>query len=99
MKRTRRETRDGTKKEHIYPFIVIALDPRNQAQEGQQLRLHLKRNIIPFDDVVHSKWHSSPSPEHHHGGLKTDGIVSFPIDHNLRNQLFSHEFNGLSQSN
>jgi hypothetical protein len=78
------------KTEHLYLLIVIALSPCNQAQECQQLRLHLKRNIIPFDDIVYSKWHPSTSPEHHHGGLKTDGIVPFPIDHNLWNQLFSH---------
>jgi hypothetical protein len=61
-----------------------ALSPCNQTQHGQDLRLHLQRDIETRRDIIGSKRHTSTSPEKHHRALETDGVVPFVVDEDLR---------------
>jgi hypothetical protein len=71
----------------MYPFIVIALNPRNETQKRQYLRLNSQSNVELFDDVVYPKRDTSPCPEHHHRRLKTRCIMTTVVNDDLGNQL------------
>lgn len=72
-----------------YSFVVVALDPSDETQKRQDLRLYPQGDVELFDDVVHAQRHTRPCPEHHHRWLKTRCIMSSIINDDLRNQLLS----------
>lgn len=77
----------GCGKDETYFLIVITLDPCEQAQKRQCLRLDFQSNVEISDNVIHAQWDSSPGPKHHHGRLQTSGVVSAVIDNDLRDEL------------
>lgn len=69
------------------PVVIAALCPSDKAEQGQDLWLDAQGNIKLLSDVVDAQGHASPGPEHHHGWLKANGVVT-PVVHNyLRDQL------------
>lgn len=77
--------RSGSKRTHI--VVIITLDPSNETQNRQYLRLDLQRDIEVASDIVRAERDACTCPEKHHGPLKTNGIVSAVVDDYLRNKL------------
>lgn len=67
--------------------IIVTLDPRDETQQRQNLRLNLKRNIEITRDVVGPKRHTGTGPEKHHGALEADGVMTTVIDYDLWDEL------------
>jgi hypothetical protein len=73
--------------EGTHPLVVVALDPSDEAQHREDLRLYLKGDVEFLDNVVHAQGHAGPGPEHHHGGLEADGVVAAVVDDDLGDEL------------
>jgi len=54
----------GRGEAHI--FIMKTLNPRNQTQYREDLRLYLQRNVEVAGDVVGAEWDAGAGPEEHH---------------------------------
>lgn len=81
-----------------YIIVMIALNPRDETQHRQNLRLDLKSNVEFRNNVVCSERHACTCPEKHHGPLQTYRIMPSVIDDDLRDQLPSHHWSALSCS-
>jgi len=68
-------------------IIVETLNPSNQTQHRQYLRLDSQRDIEVPNDVIHAQWHTSAGPEKHHGRLQPDCVMPAVIDDYLGDQL------------
>lgn len=75
-----------------YTFIVVALNPRDETQQRQDLRLNTQRNVELLDDVVHAQRHAGPCPKHHHRGLKASCIMAAIVDNDLGDELYHSEY-------
>lgn len=69
----------------LFHLVVIkALDPRDEAQRGQDLRLDLQRDAKFGGDVVRAERDAGTGPEEHHRRLQACGVVPPVIDDDLR---------------
>lgn len=68
---------------------MVALDPRHEREEGEDLRLDLQGHVEGLHDVVDAERHAGPGPPHHHGGLQAGGVVASVVDNDLGDELRS----------
>lgn len=66
---------------------MVALDPRHEREEGEDLRLDLQRDVEGLHDVVDAERHAGPGPPHHHGRLQAGGVVASVVDDDLGDEL------------
>jgi hypothetical protein len=60
------------------------LDPSEQGQKRENLGLDLEGEVEGGGNVVDAEGDACPGPEHHHGRLKTGGIVAAVVYDDLR---------------
>lgn len=74
--------------ESTYVIIMVALNPSNQTEHRQDLRLNQQRDIKTIGDIIGAEGHTSAGPEQHHGSLKAGSVVSTVVDDDLWDELW-----------
>lgn len=75
-----------------YTFVIVALNPGDEAQQRENLGLDAQRDIELLDDVIHAQRYARPRPEHHHRRLKTSRIMPAIIHNDLGDELYRDEY-------
>lgn len=70
-------------------IVIHALTPRRQAQDQEQLRLYLERNIEILCYAVYPERNSGDGPREHHYCRQTIRPVTTIVLDNLRDQLYA----------
>lgn len=65
----------------------MALNPGDEGEEREDLRLDLQGDVEGLHDVVDAERHAGPGPPHHHGGLQAGGVVAAVVDDYLGDEL------------
>ncbi len=79
-----------------YPVIVVALGPRHQAQECEDLRCTRSAILNSSSMLYHAERHPCTRPQQHHGRLEAVRMVPPVVGDDLRDELPGREMNDLS---